>query len=82
MLLSFDERPELVAVSKSKDKMKALRGAISQKFEKVWLMVHCDNGREMYGIEVCNVWGNQLPKDQDKEIRSFVKKWMKEQSKS
>lgn len=82
MLLPLDERPELVAVSDSKDRMKALRNAIGKKFDRIWLMVHCDNDRKMYGVEVCTVWGNSLPKDQDKEIRTFVNKWTEKQGKS
>lgn len=78
----INERPEIIIHSKSKEQMLALRKAIGEKFTRVWLMVHCDNSRKQYCIEVATVWGNRLPKHQEEEISKFAKGWMKEASKS
>lgn len=78
----IEERKEILVTSKNKELMLELRNAISANFKMVWIYVHCNSNKSgnIYGIEVCNEWGSQLPKIKGDAVAQFVKDWMKEHS--
>jgi hypothetical protein len=81
-MLSIDERKEIIVHSSSKKQMFALRKAITSKFKNIWILLYNDPDRKIYGIEVNSAWGSKLSKEREKEIKSFVNGWMKENLKS
>lgn len=82
MPIPIKDRKEILAKSDNKDLMLELRNAISANFDKIWIFVHCNkiNNINTYGIEVCNEWGSQLPKNKGEEVSLFINNWMKNNS--
>jgi len=76
MILPLGERDEVLVIDSSKELMMELRLAICQEFTKTWVLLHYDSVEEMFGIELCNVWGGKLPKDREELIREYMEKFM------
>ena len=76
MILPLDARDEILVMDSSKELMCQLRTAILGEFPKVWVLVHHDLVDDMFGIEICNVWGGKLPKDKEEVIREYVEKFV------
>lgn len=78
MPVPINQRKEILAHSSDKERMVALRHAIAQNFNSIWMFVHCDPIQNIYGVEVASVWGSKLPPERHQEIESFVNNWLKE----
>ncbi len=77
MILSIDDREDILVKNENRELMLKLRHEVSKTFSHVWIFLYNDNNQQ-WGLEVTNTWGSKLPQDIRAKVEEFVEKFMLE----
>lgn len=76
MPLPLEERNEILVCNDKKELMIKLRKKITEKFRRLWVLVHNDANTNRWGIEVANCWGGNLDQEKKDEVEFFIEEFM------
>lgn len=72
----LEERDEIIVIDENREKMIELRSQLKDHFPRCWWLLHHDLTTDIYGLEVCNVWGGKLPEKKENDIRAYIEQFM------